>query len=302
MDPLTVPSREQPSRTPPPHSRAPSRVLGARSTSHADAAPPPIENGGEAAAYAAYWEELLRREYREAADSLRQRRSKWPRARLESSGLCLFDACATPDEELYGEKVVRVSKPGETRMADRFNRGDILVLSPDRRSLFGESAEFVPRECCVVDTGKDWLTVGVGLRWQTSGMKCLLIDPGLPLSFHTHRHPSALLAVTVGQRACGRRADVLVPSGCCSSARRRKEHSKHSWRRSKWYARDPLARPPRCSRWTRRVSAKAPLASLPASWCSARALCRAREQRISRAWQVARSPLARLHLIFRDLP
>jgi hypothetical protein len=78
--------------------------------------------------------------------------------------LCLFDACATPDEELYGEKVVRVSKPGETRMADRFNRGDILVLSPDRRSLFGESAEFVPRECCVVDTGKDWLTVGVGLR------------------------------------------------------------------------------------------------------------------------------------------
>jgi hypothetical protein len=83
--------------------------------------------------------------------------------------LCLFDACATPDEELYGEKVVRVSKPGETRMADRFNRGDILVLSPDRRSLFGEGAEFVPRECCVVDTGKDWLTVGVGLRWQTLG-------------------------------------------------------------------------------------------------------------------------------------
>ena len=162
MDPKTVPSRKQP-----PRSRAPSQVLGARSTSRADEAPTLIENGP--ATYATYWEELLRREYREAADGLRQRRSKWPRARLESSGLCLFDACATPDEELYGEKVVRVSKPGETRMADRFNRGDILVLSPDRRSLFGESAEFVPRECCVVDTGKDWVTVGVGLRWQTSG-------------------------------------------------------------------------------------------------------------------------------------
>ena len=119
--------------------------------------------------YSQYWEKLLQQEYREAASELRERRSKWSRARLEASGVCVFDASATPESDLYGEKVVRVHKAGETRLADRFTRGDILVLGPDSRapSWSSASSEFVPRECCVVDRGPDWLTIGVGQSWPT---------------------------------------------------------------------------------------------------------------------------------------
>ena len=122
---------------------------------------------GSARSYAAYWEDLLQREHRETADQLRKRRSKWSQSRLEASGLGIFDASASPETDLFGEKIVRVSKQGETRLADRFSRGDILVLSPDRFSPSWPSAasSFAPRECCVVDAGKDWITVGVGRSW-----------------------------------------------------------------------------------------------------------------------------------------
>ena len=104
------------------HSR---RTLAARGC----AVPPPDFRSPDE--YAAYWEQLLQREYRETADQLRERRAKWSRQRLEASGLIVFGASATPETDLFGEKVVRVSKPGETRLADRFSRGD---ASPTRCS------------------------------------------------------------------------------------------------------------------------------------------------------------------------
>ena len=60
-----------------------------------------------------------------------------------------------------------MSKPGETRLADRFSRGDVLVLRADSNSPAWSSATepFVPRECCVVEAGEDWLTLGVGISW-----------------------------------------------------------------------------------------------------------------------------------------
>ena len=60
-----------------------------------------------------------------------------------------------------------MSKPGETRLADRFARGDVLVLRADSNSpAWGSATEpFVPRECCVVEAGEEWLTIGVGISW-----------------------------------------------------------------------------------------------------------------------------------------
>ena len=60
-----------------------------------------------------------------------------------------------------------MSKPGETRLADRFSRGEVLVLRSDSNAPAWSSAAepFVPRECCVVDSGADWLTLGVGSSW-----------------------------------------------------------------------------------------------------------------------------------------
>ena len=60
-----------------------------------------------------------------------------------------------------------MSKPGETRLADRFSRGEVLVLRSDSNAPAWSSATepFVPRECCVVDAGADWITLGVGSSW-----------------------------------------------------------------------------------------------------------------------------------------
>ena len=119
--------------------------------------------------YSTYWDGLLTREYRDIADQLKQKRARWPHRRLEAAGLAIFDAFAAPDTDLYGEKIVRVSRPGETRLADRFSRGDILVIGPDDSvpSWSSAAARFNPRECCVVETGKDWLTVSVGQSWPS---------------------------------------------------------------------------------------------------------------------------------------
>lgn len=129
----------------------------------------PTRRASSAELYAEHWSKLLQREYRENADQLKERRKAWSHKRLEASGLSVFDASATPETDIYGEKVVRVIKSGAVRLDDKFSRGDILLLSPDGRTPSWDSAasDFVPRECCVVDAGDDWITVGVGRYWPT---------------------------------------------------------------------------------------------------------------------------------------
>ena len=124
---------------------------------------------GSADSYAMYWEQLLKSEYRETADVLRARRAEWSRQRLEASGLAVFGASAAPESDLYGEKLVQITKPGEIRLADRFRRGDILVLRPDSQlpSWHADAIRFAPREVCVVETGDDWLSLGVGRSWPS---------------------------------------------------------------------------------------------------------------------------------------
>eukprot|EP00977_Amphora_coffeiformis_P001827 scaffold353_cov185-Amphora_coffeaeformis.AAC.55 len=71
--------------------------------------------------------------------------------------------------------MVRITKKGETRWRDIFTRGDVLLLTPEMNSMrqFGggkyaanlKDTTPIPKECLVVDVGKDWMTVGVGASW-----------------------------------------------------------------------------------------------------------------------------------------
>ena len=124
-----------------------------------DTGMPPTKPVDTAHAYAVHWEDLLTLEHREIATELRARRGKWSNDRLETTGMAVLDAIAEPETEMYGEKVVRVTKEGETRMRDRFSTGDILVLTATYRE------RFVPREVCVVDVVKDGMTLSVGPTW-----------------------------------------------------------------------------------------------------------------------------------------
>ena len=116
-------------------------------------------------AYASYWDALLVQEYREVEAELSSRRRTWSPRRLEASGDVFFGT-ATPETDLFGDKVVRVTRRGggDARVGDKFRRGDVLVLSGEERSRRSEGY-FEPRECVVVDAGGDWIAVGVGERW-----------------------------------------------------------------------------------------------------------------------------------------
>ena len=152
-------------------------------------------------AYATYWEELLWTEYRETANELRERLRTWSRSQLERAGLAISDAVATPDSELWGDKIVRITKMNhnnnhqekilvlpqqhqhkQQQWRHLFARGDVLLLTPKplrqhqslrfsasrrrrRNRASTSAASLLPRECLVVDVGSDWMTVGVGPTW-----------------------------------------------------------------------------------------------------------------------------------------
>lgn len=119
--------------------------------------------GNAVSEYSSYWERLLLEEYQENAAELRERRRSWSRKRLEESGLAIFDACAEPESDVLGEKIVRIFKQGETKFRDRYTKGDVLLMTSTATG--NENMVSLPRECLVVDVGKDWLSVGVGPSW-----------------------------------------------------------------------------------------------------------------------------------------
>lgn len=116
-------------------------------------------NSNNNVAYARYWDDLLLQEHQEKVAQYRERRRSWSRSRLENSGMSLFGASAEPDSDLFGDKIIRIFKKGETRLRDRFSRGDVLLLTREN----GQATP--PRECLVIDVGKDWITAGVGATW-----------------------------------------------------------------------------------------------------------------------------------------
>jgi len=122
--------------------------------------------------YTLHWENLLQREHSETVLELQQRRKSYTRQQLEASGLSIFNAVASPETELYGEKIVRISlqqvsligknKNRDTNLREKFKRGDALLLTP-QTSFRGK--DITPREGLVMDVGSDFITLGVGPSW-----------------------------------------------------------------------------------------------------------------------------------------
>ena len=127
-------------------------------------------NNQQLASYAFYWEALLQREYQDTVAELQQRRKSYTRSQLEASGLALFNAVATPETELYGEKIVRVTIPQPPtsrrsshnnddghKLRDKFKRGDVLVMTPQMQF---KGRDVTPREGLVMDVGRDYISLG----------------------------------------------------------------------------------------------------------------------------------------------
>jgi hypothetical protein len=76
--------------------------------------------------------------------------------------MSIFGACAEPEAEMFGEKIVRVYKYGEKKLREKFNRGDVLVITPE---VGFRGRDPYPKEGLVTDVGKDWINLGVGTSW-----------------------------------------------------------------------------------------------------------------------------------------
>lgn len=112
-----------------------------------------IELNNQLTSYSFYWDSLLTKEYQDSLSELQLRRKSYTRSQLESSGLALFNAVATPETELYGEKIVRISlfqqshkydhHGGGEKLREKFKRGDVLVMTPE---IQFRGSDIAPRE------------------------------------------------------------------------------------------------------------------------------------------------------------
>jgi len=104
--------------------------------------------------YSFYWDSLLTKEFQDAVAELGQRRKSYTRSQLEASGLALFNAVATPETELYGEKILRISLSQRAhkydnnngniqKLREKFKRGDVLVMTPE---IQFRGKDITPRE------------------------------------------------------------------------------------------------------------------------------------------------------------
>ena len=170
---------------------------------------------GTADDYTQRWDTLVLEEYRATASELRRQRATWPKRRLEEAGVSLFGTAA-PHSELFGEKILRVTRSGETsRVREQFTRGDVLTLTFD--------AAAAPREVAVVETGVDWLTVAVGETWpgktwearRRPGSVSVRLDKSAP------RAPLAAQRDALSRVAAGKAVGVRVSDlqNCAIDAR-----------------------------------------------------------------------------------
>jgi len=179
------------------------------------------------------------------SDELQSRRGgRYTRSQLESSGLAIFDAHASPESELHGEKIVRVRVPTSRATGKKDGmvpprRDGSSVLPPpspsssssssstsfgpkDRRPLREKfkrgdvllltprssfrGKEVPPREGLVTDVGSDYLTLGVGSTWPSGLME---------MRKHVHGYPVRLdrVSSTVPLRAQRLALDKLGKDG-----------------------------------------------------------------------------------------
>jgi len=95
----------------------------------------------------------------------------------------VFNAVASPETELYGEKIVRVTLPAyhgggrqksrddvakHKKLRDKFKRGDVLLFTPE---INFQGKELPPREGLVMDVGHDYITLGIGTSWPVGLME-----------------------------------------------------------------------------------------------------------------------------------
>ena len=166
-----------------------------------------INLNNQLSSYSFHWESLLTKEYQDTLAELQLRRKSYTKSQLEASGLSLFNAVATPETELYGEKIVRISlfhrthskydnNGGSEKLREKFKRGDVLVMTP---LIQFRGRDITPREGMIVDfqylnylvmhsnylkcivvfiilglvmeVGPDYLTLGVGSSWPAGVME-----------------------------------------------------------------------------------------------------------------------------------
>jgi hypothetical protein len=191
--------------------------------------------------YASHWTQLLQLEHKEAVDELKYKRSTWSRARLESAGISLFNVCAEPDGEMYGEKIIRLfhhnngrgeeleqdgnnSRKGSkrkitrkaTNWSEKFNRGDVLIITP-QESFRGKDP--YPKEGLVTDVGSNYILVGVGASYPVglfemrkhSGRYMVRVDRSAPMA-PLKAQRIALDKLRLGKSAVGAAAVLLTES------------------------------------------------------------------------------------------
>ena len=176
---------------------------------------------GAADDYAQRWDALVLEEYRATASELRRQRATWPKRRLEEAGVSLFGTAA-PHSELFGEKILRVTRSGEnSRVREQFTRGDVLTLTFD--------AAAAPREVAVVETGLDWLTVAVGETWpgktwearRRPGSVAVRLDKSAPRApLAAQRDALSRVAAGKAGAAAASLATGLDDAACAASTRR----------------------------------------------------------------------------------
>ncbi|KAK1734284.1 DNA helicase [Skeletonema marinoi] len=188
--------------------------------------------------YASHWTQLLQLEHKEQADEIKHKRSTWSVSRLESAGISLFNVCAEPDGEMYGEKIIRLfyhndrgdessvdqsttnnGRKGikrKTNWREKFNRGDVLIITP-QESFRGKDP--YPKEGLVTDVGTNYISVGVGASYPVglfemrkhSGRYMVRVDrsaPNAPLKAQR----LALDKLRLGKSVVGSAAVTLVES------------------------------------------------------------------------------------------
>lgn len=97
---------------------------------------------------------LIRFELEDELASTERRLRNWPKERLISNGVALFDLVAKPDGWLFDQRVVKLSKKGRRDLGShRFRQGDIVMLSR------GDPLSEEPVEAIVSDRRRDSIRV-----------------------------------------------------------------------------------------------------------------------------------------------
>ena len=100
------------------------------------------------------YQKLIRWELDDELYATEKRLRDWPKERLVSNGLALFDLIAKPDGWLFDQRIVKLRKRNGSDMGQhRFRQGDIVMLSR------GDPLSEKPIEAIVSDRRRDSIRI-----------------------------------------------------------------------------------------------------------------------------------------------